>query len=260
MTNMPKVKTIEIDEKKLERLLLDDPEVIEEGMKILGHQVRTDSGPLDMLGSDSDNVLTVIELKTSIDDTQLDQGLRYYDWALSNIEGLSRNYPEKIDVYQQPRLVLIAPRFSDNLKRIVKYVNVNIDLKEYHALELPTSEKAVICTSIRIEKPSGPTEIPKIENHLKIIEREKIRSFCEKCLKELENKEIKLQALSDGWISAWYRNKRFMYIGCKKKFFVCQIERIDGSWSNRIRITNYDDWEKAMKEEIEPVLRGLEST
>jgi len=30
---------------------------------------------------------------------------------------------------------------------------------------------------------------------------------------------------------------RFMYLGCKKQFFKCEVERTDGSWTGSIRIT-----------------------
>jgi RecB family endonuclease NucS len=76
-----KIERVDVSEKELEDLLVENPDAIEKGMKILGRQIQTDSGPLDILAVDEDGVLTLIELKNEVDDGQLDQGLRYYDWA-----------------------------------------------------------------------------------------------------------------------------------------------------------------------------------
>jgi len=121
---MPKVKDIEISEDELKKLILDDPSCIEEGLRVLGDEIPTDSGPLDILAADSDGTLTVIELKNEIDEGQLDQGLRYYDFVSSNILGYSRAFRGKFDEKGEPRLMLIAPSFSKNMTRIAKYIDV----------------------------------------------------------------------------------------------------------------------------------------
>ncbi|MGB9615325.1 MAG: endonuclease NucS domain-containing protein [Fervidobacterium sp.] len=253
----PRIKEIKVDEKELEKLLLDNPESIEEGMKILGHQVPTDSGPLDILAIDSDGILTVIELKSEIDDKQLDQGVRYYDWARSNIEWISRSYSNKVDVNQEPRLILIAPSFSENLKKVAKYVDVSLDLMEYHVIQISDGEKDVLCTPIEIEMRPEPLVIPTKEEHLKHIENVSIKQLCEECLKQLEEKKIEVRPIENYWFSIWYGGKRFMYLGCKKRFFVCEIQRSDGTWTGRIRITNKTDWDKTFNEEIIPVYKSL---
>lgn len=50
-----------------------------------------------------------------------------------------------------------------------------------------------------------------------------------------------------------------MYLGCKKKFFVCEIQRQDGLWTPRIRITSKKDWDKLLVQEIEPLLQTITS-
>jgi RecB family endonuclease NucS len=141
----PKIEEVEVSEKELEDLLVDNPDTIERGMKILGRQIQTDTGPLDILAVDEDGVLTVIELKNEVDDGQLDQGLRYYDWVRTNIQWLAKNFKE-VDADELPRLILIAPSFSENLRKIAKYVNVNLDLIEYHVVQLPNGKKEFFAT------------------------------------------------------------------------------------------------------------------
>ena len=83
---MMKVKAISVREKdELEPLLVANPDIIEDGLKIIAHQHPTDSGPLDILAVDSDGTLVVIELKNEAADGHLDQGLRYYDWCRQKI-------------------------------------------------------------------------------------------------------------------------------------------------------------------------------
>ena len=257
---MPKVKQIEVNERELEHLLVQDPEVIEEGMRILGHQLQTDSGRLDILASDIDNVLCIIELKTTIDEKQLDQGLGYYDWARTNIQGISIHYPDKIDVNQEPRLILIAPDFSESIKRIAKYINVPLDLKEYQALELPNGEKDVLCRSIEIIELLEPSKIPTFEENLNYIENEEVRNLCNECINQLKEMGIELRPRANHWFTVWYETKRFMKIVCKKQFFACIMIREDGTRSERKRISTKTDWNTILKEEIIPAYKKLGGT
>jgi hypothetical protein len=41
-----------------------------------------------------------------------------------------------------------------------------------------------------------------------------------------------------------------MYLGCKKKFFVCEIQKPDGSWTRRLRIATKGEWEKVFNNDI----------
>ena len=112
---MKKYKIVEVQEKDLEELVRKYPEYIEQGLKYVDHQKRTDRGPLDVLFVDSGKALVVAELKVVEDDSMLVQGVDYYDYITRNIEGLARAYRTKsisIDPTQRPRLFLVAPSFS----------------------------------------------------------------------------------------------------------------------------------------------------
>jgi hypothetical protein len=80
-----------------------------------------------------------------------------------------------------------------------------------------------------------------------------------KSLKELENKGIEIRPIQNYWFSIWYKGKLFMYLGCKKKFFVCEIQKPDGSWTRRIRITTKEEWEKIFNSEVMPTISKIES-
>ncbi len=252
-----KLKEVNVEEKELEDLLVESPDQIEEGIKVLGIQVKADSGPLDILASDSDGVLTIIELKNGPDEYQLDQGLRYYDWARSRIEWISRSHNGKVDVTATPRLILIAPSFPENLRRIAKYLNVPLDLNEYHVVQLENGEKHVLCKTLELEPPPEPAVIPSRDGHLLRIEDSKMRALCDTSLKQLESMGIEVRPIDNYYFSIWFKGKRFMYLGCKKQFFNCAVERTDGSWTETIRINNNEEWQKFLDDEIQPVCKVL---
>lgn len=64
-----RIKSVELKElEELEPLLVKNPDLIEEGMKVLARQLQTDIGRLDILAVDSEGALVIIELKDEIDD------------------------------------------------------------------------------------------------------------------------------------------------------------------------------------------------
>lgn len=257
-----KLKEVRLKEREeLEPLLVDNPDSIEEGMKILAHQLPTDSGPLDILALDADGVLTVIELKDEVNDGQLDQGLRYYDWARSNIAWLSRNY-KGIDDKQMPRLVLIAPGFSEALRRVAKYTTLNedelLDLKEYHALQLPNGEKTILSVPVDVGEAPKPLEIPSLEDKLAHIQSQKIRQLLQKCIEQLRKMNIEVKPIGGNKITGWYKGKRFVWMATRQHWFVCSIQGLDGEWTEDFKITTKAEWQKVFSKHIVPTYKTIE--
>ena len=50
-------------EQDLEELLVASPDLLMDGLTLIGRQISTDGGPLDLLGIDADGRLVVFELK-----------------------------------------------------------------------------------------------------------------------------------------------------------------------------------------------------
>jgi len=59
--------------------------------------------------------------------------------------------------------MLIAPSFTDTVKRISKYVDVELYLIQYHAFEDEKGERGILCNEIDYGQPPVPPEIPTIE-------------------------------------------------------------------------------------------------
>ena len=82
-------------ESELRAMLGNNPSVIEEGLTVLKQEYPTESGPIDLLCSDNEGRLCVVELKLDQDDNMLLQALRYYDWAYSNRDRIGEIFREK---------------------------------------------------------------------------------------------------------------------------------------------------------------------
>lgn len=258
-----KVKQIDIRERdELEPIIVANPSVIEQGFRVIARQHRTDSGPLDILGVDSDGTLVVVELKNEASEGHLDQGLRYYDWCRQNTAWIAQAYSGKYNIKPEtpPRLVLIAPSFTDTVKRIAKYVDVELQLFEYHAFESEGGEKGIICTELDYGQPPPPPEIPTIKKKLEYFQDNRVRKLFEAVLNELQQCGIEARPLRDLWISFWYKGKRFMHMSPKRSFFVANVLSPGGNWTGRKRITTRREWEAIFQGEIANYLEYLDTS
>jgi Holliday junction resolvase-like predicted endonuclease len=261
-TKIIKVKAVSVREREeLEPLLIANPDIIEEGLKVVTHQHPTDSGPLDILAVDSEGTLVVVELKNEAAESHLDQGLRYYDWCRQNISWIASAYigKAKIDPDATPRLVLIAPAFTDTVRRIAKYIDVELDLIEYHAFENEKGERGLICTKIDFGQAPEPPDIPSIEKKMEYFQSDKVKDLFKSVLDELAAKQVESKPIQGLWISFWYRGKRFMYMAPKRNFFVAQVLAPDGNWHRTIRISTPKEWDAAFQKHVAKYMQYLDA-
>lgn len=261
---MPALKPVQLAERELESLLESNPDAVEEGLVILARQLETDTGPLDLLAVDGSNVAVVIELKVEPEDGHLAQGLRYYDWVTTNIGWISKVYP-KVNPKGTPRLLLIAPEFTDTVRRIAKYVNFGDELSapeliEYTALMLPDGSRGLFCRSLEVGEVPRLPDIESIEEKIRRFQTDELRSLFKGVLSDLPAAGAQVRLLGGEWLSVWCREKRFMYLGCKKKFVVVQLQRQDASWTGRVRIHDEGEWKAFFAESVQPTITALSAT
>jgi Holliday junction resolvase-like predicted endonuclease len=80
-------------------------------------------GEIDLLGLDRERRLTVVEVQNALDDTLVARGLSHVDWVVRNVPTVRRLYPAwRIDTSRQPRLALVAPRFSLALRSGIRQI------------------------------------------------------------------------------------------------------------------------------------------
>ena len=148
-------------ENKLESVIENDPSTIDPNLLVIGRQVRTDSGPIDLLAIDPAGKLVVIELKREKTSREvvaqaLDYGSSVRDKAEEDIKEIFTQYqlsrgvsqPEEIyaalekkfgespdELTISPRLLIVAAEVDSATDRIVRYLReefgANIDVVSF---------------------------------------------------------------------------------------------------------------------------------
>jgi len=234
---MKKYKIVEVQEKDLEELVRKYPEYIEQGLKYVDHQKRTDRGPLDVLFVDSGKALVVAELKVVEDDSMLVQGIDYYDYTTRNIEGLTRAYRTKsisIDPTQRPRLFLVAPSFSVSLLNRCKWIDIPISLFTFQCIVFEDNSREIIPIFKEVTIPSRPQpiEVYTLKQRLDYITDKKVRKTVEDLLEEIKNwdKENILMEPTKYDISIKVSGRVFAYLGPRRKYFIVYTYDTEGEW------------------------------
>lgn len=137
---MGQYKTVDPkNEAELEQLIINNPEAVEAGFKVLTNQQTNAYGRrIDILGVDESGAVCVFEIKNEENDEAFDQVLDGFAWVNENRESLARNFPDKgIKVDRTPRIILIAPSFSDRIRRRVGYLrdDINVNLSVFKIIE-----------------------------------------------------------------------------------------------------------------------------
>jgi hypothetical protein len=234
---MKKYKPVDIQEKELEELIRRVPDYIEEDLKYVDHQKRTERGPLDVLFVDAGKSLVISELKVVEDDNMLTQGIDYYDYITRNLEGFTRAYKAKnikIDPTQQPRLFLVAPSFSVSLLNRCKWIDIPISLFSYQCIAFEDNPKEIVPIFNEVTIPSRPQtiEIYTIEQRLDYITDKTARKNVETLLDEIKNldKEKVLIEPTKYDISIKVSGRVFAYICPRRQFYYIYTYDTDSEW------------------------------
>lgn len=127
----------------LEDILTANPDMLEEGLQLVGRQTSTAGGPLDLLGVDSDGRLVVFELKrgtlnrdavaqvadyaSSLNTMDLDDLRRHIEeqsgkFGIQEIDDFDEWYSDNyrdLDLLTPPRMVLVGLGADDTTERMV---------------------------------------------------------------------------------------------------------------------------------------------
>jgi len=97
-----------------------------------------DRATLDILCHDANGQLVIVQLSVNEDDVMLLHGIQSLDYVDKFKSFLKATYNKhKIDDAEQPRLILVAPSFSDALRHAVESMKgIHIDLYEWEYLKL----------------------------------------------------------------------------------------------------------------------------
>jgi hypothetical protein len=196
---LPKASQTETEE-KLEEILVKVPNLLFEGLKLVGRQVETPSGPLDLLGVDEDGQLIVFELKRgTLTREAVAQVLDYTSFlaelspsALSEFisKGSTKeNGIDRIDDFDEwyedqfagssiesigkPRMVLVGLGVDDRTRRMVEFLasqNVSISLITFHAFN--DRDGTYLAKQIEVlQKPTTQSTRVSKQTNLQVLER-----------------------------------------------------------------------------------------
>ena len=168
----------------LENLLTANPDMLEDGLQLVGRQTSTAGGPLDLLGVDTDGRLVVYELKrgrlnreavAQVIDYASDLDTKEQDDLSRHIERQSGKYGiEKIDDFKDwysklresselpegdlealkpPRMVLVGLGVDDTTERMVGYMasgGMDISLLTFYGF-VNTEGKTLLARNIEVD-------------------------------------------------------------------------------------------------------------
>lgn len=163
----------------LEDILTANPDMLEDGLELIGRQTSTAGGPLDLLGVDTDGRLVVYELKRGR--LNRDAVAQVIDYASSlnamNEEALYRHISErsgnlgvqKIDNFDEwysnnwsdegseslmpPRMVLVGLGVDDTTERMVQYMassGMDISLLTFHGF-INSDRRTLLTRNVEVD-------------------------------------------------------------------------------------------------------------
>lgn len=127
------------NEHDLEQMVTKEISQIEKDLTLIcNHVPINDKTVLDILCHDDNGQLVVVQLDMNEDDSMLIRGLQSLDYLNKFKSFLKATYNKhKIDDTEKPRLILVAPGFSDTLRHAVESMKgMRIDLYEWEYLKL----------------------------------------------------------------------------------------------------------------------------
>jgi predicted transport protein len=237
-------------ESDLEELICADPNCLEEGFKIVDRQVKTSYGPISILGIDSGNCLTIVELKVVPNEEMLMQALDYFAWVSENTDSLKRMYPSiPIDYAQSPRIILVSPSFSDSLRRRIGFIreDINIILLAYSVIDFKSERFVNMIEIPTLIVPTPPAQTKKLENFVAYIQNGASREL----YKEARNKILQLapsgiqENYAHKYIDFRYADNPIAVLIPRRNYFKLELSE-GGNWIS-ITVENKDELEKALQ-------------
>jgi hypothetical protein len=157
---------------ELEQMVTKEISQISNDLTVICSNVSiNDKTTLDILCYDGNGQLVIVQLSVSEDDFMLFHGMQSLDYINRFKTFLKATYNKhKIDDKEQPRLILIAPSFSDTLRHTVESMKgIRIDLYEWEYLKLGDHK------GLRLQPifTWAPTEMPKEVTEEKLVEKKR---------------------------------------------------------------------------------------
>src|SRR5215467_784072 len=135
----PTFRKLEVkDIGQLEKLIADNVEGIEPGLKVVDSRLLLGQAAIDLVGLDSRGSLALIALDFTADEGLLLRVMDAYSWCLEFPDTLRRLYPmAQLSSARPPRILFIVERLTDSFLRRIKQLSfLEIDCFEFRHLEV----------------------------------------------------------------------------------------------------------------------------
>jgi hypothetical protein len=134
----PTFRKLEVkDISSLERLIAENVEGVEPGLKVVDSRLLLGQAAIDLIGLDGKGSLVLIALDFTADDGLLLRVMDAYSWCLEYPDALRRLYPMAQDFSRPPRILFVVEKMTDAFLRRVKQLSfLAIDCFEFRHLEV----------------------------------------------------------------------------------------------------------------------------
>jgi hypothetical protein len=139
MKMRPTLRKLEVkDIGDLERLVAENVEGIESGLKVIDSRLLLGQAAIDLVGLDAKGSLVLIALDFTADEGLLLRGMDAYSWCLEYPDTIGRLYPAaEISPGRPPRILFIVEHLTDAFVRRIKQLRfLEIDCLEFRHLEV----------------------------------------------------------------------------------------------------------------------------
>jgi hypothetical protein len=161
----PTFRKLEVkDIGQLEKLIADNVEGIEPGLKVVDSRLLLGQAAIDLVGVDSRGSLALIALDFTAHEGLLLRVMDAYSWCLEFPDTVRRLYPTaQVSTARPPRILFIVERLTDSFLRRIKQLSfLEIDCLEFRHLEV-NGESVVFFDHVeRLRKTAtdSPVEAP----------------------------------------------------------------------------------------------------
>ena len=174
----PTFRKLEVkDIGNLERLVAENVEGIEPGLKIVDSRLLLGQAAIDLVGLDAKGSLALIALDFTADEGLLLRVMDAYSWCLEYSDTLRRLYPmAQVSTSRPPRILFIAERLTDSFLRRIKQLSfLEIDCLEFRHLEVNGASVVYFDHVERLRKSPveasapmsvAPAVVPAVEAHV----------------------------------------------------------------------------------------------
>jgi len=261
MVTLKKIKPK--NEKELHSIIEKELDDLEEGLVLLKYEFGLGKGIPDFLCVDSGGRFVIVEVKLQEDEYILFQALRYYNEIDKNRYIIAKMFSKKdINPEEHPRMILIAEKFSDDIRRLSTLIIPDVELYEYTLLKTEEGKEGICYHHVSLPKieeiPSKPKLIAEIKNY---ITKDVLKPLFDKISKEIKSisEDIEEYATQD-YVGFKYKGRLVALLWPQRKSFDIAIAKIDENYRT-IEFENFriEEGSENYTETIEKVKKSFEN-